>query len=545
MMKNSKPTVAKLDRVNCSSGDKKHHSYNDDICQGLIHPKLASIGKESICKSGTKFGRGSREYRKMSYMVASFAKEVGINLLRKGGGTSMLLLPMPPGEYAAHNEKSAYSNNRNLPSTALAQTKETADFLTCYAYEAYKEGSSFFSVTLPATNERRHSEDLSRSITSAWKHLEQLEDFLDATAGYVPQVLFAQLETPYDVKTQSFFPHFHLIVETDGSEEAESALTKGLKHYREYLGIGSVSTRCEQIPQKSFSATVFYCAKPSTTAFEIAQAGHKEVFKLYIEGPSKKHHRRSQGGYQSYKVVAASEGLKPQKVHQDDGSWTLELRTKDGDRGELAERAAPKSPSAEVQGRRNGDVDSHSATTGRSAEEGGSDARENEEPHNGNTDKTRGDLAEDTELRENIFCGVVDPVPVPGNKLVSYAVFRNFEPQSFNSGDRGFASYEVANEEARRAWEKNTGKPYTLKEFLRPLALELIEAAEEQSNVQYYTISFSPRVQQVLEELKEEILKERNTRKHDALRSPARLAWARITSKLHGFWRRLGMRLFC
>lgn len=109
-------------------------------------------------------------------------------------------------------------------------------------------------------------------------------------------------------------------------------------------------------------------------------------------------------------------------------------------------------------------------------------------------------------VEANVFCGVTAPSAAPGDRLISYCVMKNFDPTQFNrkNPSKGQFAYEWANNEALAAWEENTGKEFSLKEFLEPFAEDLAKLIREQGKVPYYTITACPLVMETLEEILEE-----------------------------------------
>lgn len=157
----------------------------DDV--HFVYKQLAHVGKPVKYKGGFKLGEGSQNYRKMSWTVAAFGKQHGVDLLRSSGDkTSFVVMPMVPKAYLSINEKLAYRNNKNLPSVALGHSDEIAGFLSCYAKEKFREGSRFWMLSIPGSDCRCHIDELSDAIRQAFDRLEVLQDVLsEAETGWV------------------------------------------------------------------------------------------------------------------------------------------------------------------------------------------------------------------------------------------------------------------------------------------------------------------------------------------------------------------------
>lgn len=106
---------------------------------------------------------------------------------------------------------------------------------------------------------------------------------------------------------------------------------------------------------------------------------------------------------------------------------------------------------------------------------------------------------------KNIYCGCGRPVASPEGRLLAFGLVQNFEEDSLEnllvSGGPG--SFYEANRLARNAWETNTGRRFSLKEFLNPIAEDILKALRD-SEVQSYTVIVSPSVLKTLLEIEKE-----------------------------------------
>lgn len=108
---------------------------------------------------------------------------------------------------------------------------------------------------------------------------------------------------------------------------------------------------------------------------------------------------------------------------------------------------------------------------------------------------------------ENILYGVSQNVALPGGRTGLWSTVKNFSPSTAGMPNRfgGTSTVDVVNAAALQRWEENTGSEYSLKEFLRPFAKDILALVEE-GNVQYCTISCSAGIIDALREIKAEEL---------------------------------------
>ncbi|AZV76954.1 hypothetical protein EBB79_02950 [Parasedimentitalea marina] len=447
----------------------------------FVHKQLKNVGKKARYRGGFKLHEGSQKYRRMSWAVADYGLRHGINLLRKTGGTtSHLMMPLPAGEFLSIADTLAYKHNKNLPSVSLIDTSKTAQFLTCYANERYGEGSKFWMLTLPAGNGRCGLNELHDAVGEAFKQLKILTEVLsDAEHGWI-DILYAQLETPYREGDRTFYPHFHIILETSSEDQIAKEINELLVGYAAGLSLMWSSVSLKPVSKEKFSAVAYYCTKPSQTAFQLAEADHPAEFEEYISRVSKRRMTRSMGGFQRYKSTADRNGQKPGRVYGKGDVSTLKLVDK-----ETRRQDGPKNLPDNSNGAT--EVEGTDALGGLGAEERICD--QHDESH---------ERVEEA----NVFCGVSTPAPAPGDRLISYSVVKNFRPSEFRKRNRcsGQFNYDEANGEALTAWENNTGQEYSLKKFLEPFAEELARTLEG-GNVPYYTITLSLGIKEALAEI--------------------------------------------
>lgn len=84
-----------------------NQSFTEDVEWALkTFPQLQKVGEFSEYQGGFKFNSGSMKFRKMSYKVARFAGQVGVNFLRpKESALTQVLHPLPPGEHVAISDR--------------------------------------------------------------------------------------------------------------------------------------------------------------------------------------------------------------------------------------------------------------------------------------------------------------------------------------------------------------------------------------------------------------------------------------------------------
>lgn len=459
---------------------------NEDYDEAFVYEQLANVGKFAPFKGGFRLHEGSKSYREKSWIVAEFGKRHGVDLLRKTGGTtSFLMMPVPDGDYIAIEDKLAYANNKNLPSVSLGPSSEIAKFLTCYADDQFSKGHQFWMLTIPAFGCRFQIGELREAITEAFERFKSLRTVLSDTEGGWVEVIFAQLELPFRDCDTTFFPHFHIVLESSGQQEIEAEIRSLLLGVAQGFGLNWASVDLKPVSRERFPAVACYCTKPSETAYQLAEANEPEIFKEYVNNVSKHRARRCIGDFQKYRKHAEDNGLKPERVWSKKGRATVQLVNKAKRKSEVEKETETTiiEPSAD-------DRDSDKRDGAASEREGRDELFDHKAVHG----------------KANVFCGVTAPSPAPGNRLISYGVVKDFDPSQFRRGNRseGQFAYDWANSEALMAWEKNTGKEYSLREFLEPFAEDLAKALEDQGNVPYYTLTVSSGVLKTLREILEE-----------------------------------------
>ncbi len=458
----------------------------EEVDTQFVYKQLAHVGKPARYKGGFKLGEGSQNYRKMSWTVAAFGKHHGVDLLRNAGGkTSFVVMPMLPKALLAFNDTLAYRNNKNLPSVALGHSGEIAGFLSCYAKEKFSEGSRFWMLSIPGSNRRCNIDELSDAIKQAFDRLEVLQDVLsEAETGWIERI-YAQIESPFRSRDKTFFPHFHLILESSDNPEIEAEMRALLLGFAERFGLRWASIDLKPVSKERFPAVAFYCTKPHETAYQIAEADEPEIFRKYFDEVASHKARSCTGSFKKFRKRVRDSGLKVQTTWSSSGEPTVQLvektrrKRKDDEHSELSKGALS-----------NGESQPSEAVGSEDQGEALQEASDSE-----------ADPAE-----ANVFCGVTQPSAAPGDRLISYCVMKNFDPTQFKrkNPSKGQFAYEWANSEALAAWEENTGKEFSLKEFLEPFAEDLAKLIREQGKVHYYTITACPLVLETLEEILEE-----------------------------------------
>lgn len=101
----------------------------------------------------------------------------------------------------------------------------------------------------------------------------------------------------------------------------------------------------------------------------------------------------------------------------------------------------------------------------------------------------------------NVFCGVTIPRADLGNIKTSYALMRNYKPNALNQEAEGLRDLRRAQAHAREVYEKNTGKPLCLREYLRPKARAIYKRMTSPAYIYSCRITVPPHVKAIVLEL--------------------------------------------
>lgn len=415
-------------------------------------PQLKDVGGQADYQGGFKFSSGSMQYRRMSYEVASFGKTVGIDLLRPSSkALTQVLHPLPPGVHLAVSNKHSYKNSKHLPSVAVADTQKRAMSFVKFA-ERNPDRKHLF-LTLPASDRRLKAAELNDEIDRCFQKERQFEEALLERSGDAVQIACLRLELPYDAVTRTFYPHFHAIATCDEGLCIDD-FQEWLREYIVDTGFRSVSCDASLVSQEHVGKVLRYIFKPCLSAYKMAQAGHSDEFRIFV-GELKKRVSRNRGEYASFekKRRAAAKAERTDCRPEDSATQTNDVASQDGQeqpRSEELPEGVPNEP-------------------------------------------------------QNVLCGVSDSVVLPGGRKAAWSTVMNFVPTNKGMPNRfgDTSTVDLVNAAALASWEENTGREYSLKEFLRPFWKELIEVLEG-GNVPYCTITCSPEILEVLEEIRHE-----------------------------------------
>lgn len=454
-------------------------------------PQLQEVGESAKYLGGFKFSSGSLKYRKMSYEIARFGTYAGVCLLRANAkALTQVLHPLPTGEYLAISDKWAYKNSKHLPSVAIRETRKHADNFENFAKSQDMEGRSFLFFTLPVSNRRIRTFELAAEIDKSFEIERLFEAGLEEGFGEAMRVAGLRLELPYCVETKTLHPHFHGLIVCDDDVRIDDFLTL-LRKFVVSQSLNSCSCDASIVDPDDIGKVASYVFKPCLAAYAMAHASHTEEFQLFVAG-LKKRVVRTKGPF--------AEFMRQQR--------------------EFARNNKRVDPQAVQEFDRKGlDQSSLGPGVGR----GGSDAS----------------LDNSLVPPLNVICGVSQSVPLPGGNKAVWSTVKNFSPSAAGMPNRfgNISTLDLVNDAALNCWEKNTGSEYCLKEFLRPLAQDILDLLKE-DNVQYCTISCSDGVLKALQEINDETLalKERPATMHFS-----RYFWPQIRAAAHHLKSRIGM----
>lgn len=428
-------------------------------------PQLREVGESAEYLGGFKFSSGSLSYRRMSYDIARFGRQVGVCLLRpKSEALTQVLHPLPPGEHLAISDKWAYKNSKHLPSVAIRETRKHAENFRNFAESQHMEGSRFLFFTLPVSNRRLKTFELVAEIDKSFEIERLFEALLVEGFGEAARVVGLRLELPYRVNTRTFHPHFHGLAVCDDDLSIED-FRASLREFVVSQGLNSCSCDASMVDPDDIGKLASYVFKPCLAAYAMAQATHTEEFQVFVAN-LKKRVVRTKGPF--------AEFVRQQREFSRTDQW-------------VDARAAQETETESFD----------QSGVGPEACEGGSDAS----------------LHDSLGPPQNVICGVSKSITLPGGLKGVWSTVKNFSPSAAGMSNRfGKAStLDHVNAAALKCWEDNTGSEYCLKEFLRPFAQEILDLLDE-GNVQYCTISCSDGVIKALNQIYEETLMRKNSK---------------------------------
>lgn len=447
-------------------------------------PQLQKVGESSEYLGGFKFSNPSMRYRRMSYEVASFGKRVGVDLLRpKSKALTQVLHPLPVGINLAVSNTLSYKNSKHLPSVAVADTQKRVRNFTTFANQ--HPSDKFLFLTLPASLQRMKASELDEEIDLCFQREREFEQELFGKYGEAVQIAGLRLELPYDTESRTFHPHFHAIATWDEDLNIQDFET-WLREFIVSAGFHSVSCEASLVDSENIEKVTSYIFKPCLSAYKIAKAGHSEEFRLYV-GELKKRVARTRGAYAQFE--------KERKV------------------AAKAERNDRR--------RRNSATDAEDDGLSERGERGREPCVE-DLPHGVPNEP------------QNVLCGVSDCVALPSGRKSVWSTVKNFTPSSDGMPNRfgGVSTVDLVNAAAMKRWEANTGREYSLKEFIRPFAQELTELLEG-GRVQYCTITCSSEIIDILHEIKRE---ESPAKRSIGKRAVKRGFWSKFRQALKRVW---------
>ncbi|WP_133176198.1 hypothetical protein [Pelagivirga sediminicola] len=455
--------MREADETKCKFGDRA-----DTHRDPAIPEKIREIGRPEPYNGGWLPDQNTRSYREMSYEIAAFGKEHGVNLLRRGVKTvTQLLLPMPAGSYFAEHQL-AYQHNKILPSLALQDDACIRDQMR-YFHQTCCPESELVTIIMPALGERIQIDDLKAGIGKAIDHYKRVRKKVERKMPSI-EFLTSRLEMPFDPETSDFYLHFHIIAKIPRRRRARQDLEDCIQ---EKLDLGSTKgLKVEWITKGAVGRAIDYSIKPSKTAWQIAASGQSEIFKKYVE---------------------TIKGARLFRSHKSFSKLRSDIRANKT----RVIREAPRDMNSPVRLAPHIDRTQHQNG---SYQSNGSDVERPQVSSERGPPTPEGKEGSDSR-RDNTFAGLTNPRALPGNHIAGFAVMSNFDPASSDRG--GLKLYEHYNTFARRAWEINTGRQYDVIEFLRPKALKMVEALTA-TDVHYYTVSCSPDIRMLLERLAEE-----------------------------------------
>ncbi|WP_271947828.1 hypothetical protein [Ruegeria faecimaris] len=442
-----------------NSGQAKH-IYGHEV----LPPKtLRQVGREVEYHGGFRLGSGSEKYRKMSAVVAEMAAEVGHDLYRPGKKkAAQFLLGLPDNEYLAMCYP-AFKHDKRLPSVALVDTTQTAANLQYY-YESKVQGrAQLAALTFPALEDRIPIDAYSAGVELAFKRMNTLKTALKKSG--LGDFVYAQLEAPFQPETETFYLHFHVFLTFDLGDVHRQRALAFIKENSPWLQ-SKAGVHLKRIAHQDVARSIRYGTKPSTTAYEISMSENKQVFEAYLNVSKGRRLTRTEGLLKETMQELKAQGRRA-KFSQCENTGRLSVC--------LVEKVGKREPGAIEQLDRKG---------GR--------RQDTQKPKKG--DNTN-----------NIYCGCRRPVASPSGRQMAFGYVQDFCELSFEPslGKGVQGSLFEANRIARLAWETNTGKPFDLKEFLSPIADDIMRLFRD-ADVQSYTVIASPKVLKTLRQIQKE-----------------------------------------
>ncbi|MFD0911064.1 hypothetical protein [Ruegeria arenilitoris] len=442
-----------------NSGQAKHiHGHE------VLPPKtLCQVGRKVEYHGGFRLGSGSKRYRKMSAVVAEMAAEVGHDLYRPGKKkAAQFLLGLPDNEYLAICYP-AFKHDKRLPSVAMVDATQTAANLQ-YHYETKVQGrAQLAALTFPALESRVSIDSYADGVALAFKRMNKLKTALRKSG--MGDFVYVQLEAPFQPETESFYLHFHIFLTFDLGDVHRRRALAFIKENSPWLQ-SKAGVHLIRIAHQDVARSIRYGTKPSTTAYEIATSENKKVFEAYLAVSKGRRLTRTEGSLKDTVRELKAQGRRA-KLSQCENTGRLSVC--------LVEKVGRRELGAIEKSDRKG---------------GGEQA--SPKPKTG--DKAK-----------NIYCGCGRPVASPDGRLLAFGYVQNFCEKSFepSSGKGIHGNLFEANRIARHAWETNTGKSFDLKEFLSPIADDIMRLLRD-SDVQSYTVVASPNVLKTLLQIQKE-----------------------------------------
>ncbi len=392
----------------------------------------------------------------MSAMVAEMAAEVGHDLYRPGKKkAAQLLLGLPDNEYLAICY-SAYKHDKRLPSVALVDTTQTAANLQ-YHYEVKVKGQAqFAALTFPALERRVSIDGYESGLALAFKRMNKLKKALKKSG--LGEFVYAQLEAPFEPKTETFYLHFHIFLTFDFGDQCRKQALTFIHENTPWLQ-SKAGVQLKRIADGDVARFIRYGTKPSVTAYEIAKSENMRVFEAFLNVSKGRRLTRTEGALKTTLKQLKDQGRrtvfhKCERTGQSNVALVEKGTIKDLEKPSPGETATVEKPSSP---------------------------------------------------RKNIYCGACRPVTSPEGRLLAFGMVQDFCEDSFDigAGEGVAGSLFEANRIARSSWERNTGKCYDLKDFLAPITDDIMRLIKD-ADVQSYTVIVSPKILAALREIKEE-----------------------------------------
>ncbi|WP_281994782.1 hypothetical protein [Ruegeria faecimaris] len=455
----------------CAQRRRDHQKLRQDSGQvkhifghEVLQPKtLRQVGRKVEYHGGFRLGSGSERYRKMSAVVAEMAAEVGHDLYRPGKKkAAQFLLGLPDNEYLAICYP-AFKHDKRLPSVAMVDTTQTAANLL-YHYETKVQGrAQLAALTFPALESRVSIDGYDAGVALAFKRMNKLKTALKKSD--LGDFVYVQLEAPFQPETETFYLHFHIFLTFDLGDVHRQRALAFIKENSPWLQ-SKAGVHLKRIAHQDVARFIRYGTKPSKTAYEIAASENKKVFEAYLAVSKGRRLTRTEGSLKKTVQELKAQGRRT-KFSQCENTGRLSVC--------LVEKVGGREPEAIEQVDRKG---------GR--------GQDTLKPKTGDNAK-------------NIYCGCGRPVAAPDGRLLAFGYVQDFCDKSFEPGSgmgvQG-SLFEV-NRIARHAWETNMGKPYDLKEFLSPIADDIMRLFRD-ADVQSYTVIASPKVLKTLRQIQNE-----------------------------------------